>query len=116
MQMKPLTPHCDVHPEMPLRICDVAPLARAHRIGYLDNEVAGQCTAPGCERFFWRRIGYQVIGAPLAGSPVCERHDDFLPFLLVQPHPKGGYRYVCPVEGCNESRPWPAGPRTAPFG
>ncbi len=102
-----LFPRCDVHPEAEM----VRGIAQFVDIGatrpYLE-ESCYRCSYPGCDKFFWRNLGYQALGRPLQENPArCELHGRARPFMVVVPAGFESMQYVCPVQGCDETRPWP---------
>jgi hypothetical protein len=108
LEQKPnLIPHCDVHPEAQM----VRVTAQFFDIGATEPSLAAtsyRCSYPGCEKFFGQNFGYQTRGHPPQDNPVrCVAHGPVRPFMVVVPAGFQSMQYVCPVQGCDQTRPWP---------
>ena len=101
MTAKPdLIPDCDVHG---------TPLTKTEypgaEMGQQEDVIeVWRCTRAGCRRLFYGDSGYGSLGGAAGAEevkPQCPKHGAFLVVQAVH------QTYVCPVDGCRETRPWP---------
>jgi hypothetical protein len=98
-----LVPDCDVHGSR-MKKWTASTHNSLEEAQARDVEVWG-CETSSCDRYFYENVGYQTFkGAVGTGepSPTCERHGTR---MVVQSCLS---QYVCPVDGCEEQRQWPA--------
>ena len=96
-----LVPHCDIHGDQEMDLRDL----KTHDI---IEALAFKCSVTGCRKYFHRQLGYQSENyLPRHPQVQCARHQEHHPFTIVVSDGAGSLRYVCTIEGCDETLPYP---------